>query len=89
MGFTDYDSDAEIEVFYNKASNFDACKNLSSGNRPIIYVYGTYKAYSNSNNGGYLERVTAALLADYGLKLNHKKVYRLMSQNGLLILTNL
>ena len=31
-----------------------------------------------------VERMTAALSADYGLKLNHKKVYRLMSQNGYL-----
>src|SRR5665648_755034 len=31
-----------------------------------------------------VERMTAALWADYGLNLNHKKVYRLMSQNGYL-----
>ena len=31
-----------------------------------------------------VERMTAALWADYNLKLNHKKVYRLMSQNGYL-----
>lgn len=29
-------------------------------------------------------RMTAALSADYGLNINHKKVYRLMSQNGYL-----
>ncbi|WP_298844255.1 IS3 family transposase [Clostridium sp.] len=28
-----------------------------------------------------VERMTAALSADYGLNINHKKVYRLMSQN--------
>ena len=31
-----------------------------------------------------VERMTAALLVDYGLKFNHKKIYRLMSQNGYL-----
>ena len=31
-----------------------------------------------------VERMTAALSADYSIKLNHKKVYRLMSQNGYL-----
>jgi transposase InsO family protein len=31
-----------------------------------------------------VERMTAALLADYGLEFNHKKIYRLMSQNGYL-----
>ena len=31
-----------------------------------------------------VERMTAALSEDYGIKLNHKKVYRLMSQNGYL-----
>jgi putative transposase len=31
-----------------------------------------------------VERMTAALSADYGLNINHKKVYRLMSQNGYL-----
>lgn len=31
-----------------------------------------------------VERMTAALSADYNIKLNHKKVYRLMSQNGYL-----
>ena len=28
-----------------------------------------------------VERMTAALSSEYGIKLNHKKVYRLMSQN--------
>jgi len=31
-----------------------------------------------------VERMTEALSTDYGLKLNHKKVYRLMLQNGYL-----
>jgi len=31
-----------------------------------------------------VERITNALSTDYGLKFNHKKVYRLMSQNGYL-----
>lgn len=31
-----------------------------------------------------VERMTAALSKDYNIKLNHKKVYRLMSQNGYL-----
>lgn len=50
-GFTDYDRDADIEVFYSKTSNFEACKNLSSDNRPIIYVSGVYTLYVNSNKG--------------------------------------
>jgi putative transposase len=31
-----------------------------------------------------VERMTAALATDYGIKFNHKKIYRLMSQNGYL-----
>jgi putative transposase len=39
----------------------------------------------NKHYGRYgVERMTAALSADYDLRLNHKKVYRLMSQNGYL-----
>ena len=31
-----------------------------------------------------VERMTVALWDDYGLNINHKKVYSLMSQNGYL-----
>jgi len=43
------------------------------------------EALYSKHYGRYgVERMTAALWTGYGLKLNHKKVYRLMSQNGYL-----
>ncbi|MBN2424488.1 MAG: hypothetical protein JXR46_02850 [Calditrichaceae bacterium] len=44
--YSDYDHDISLEVFFDKAKNYEECTKISSNNSPIIDVIGTLK-YSN------------------------------------------
>lgn len=52
---SDWDTDTQLEVFYDKATNLEECKNLQSNKRPIIYASGTFKLYIDNDNKGYLQ----------------------------------
>ncbi len=55
-GFTDYDGDVSIEVFYSDVEDASSVwRNLSSDRRPTISsVIGIFNLYSNSYSEGYI-----------------------------------
>lgn len=56
----EYDTDASIEVFYDRMNDVDTWVNLSSDDAPIINVIGTFNVYSNDWTQGYIsaEKIT-------------------------------
>jgi len=49
-GFADYDDDVYVEIYYKNMSDEKKWRNVQAKERPIIYVKGIVRMYSNSND---------------------------------------
>ncbi len=64
---------------------------LNGNNIPNKAVIELLKAYRDDpffDNGGGYRKLSKYLTLDFGLKINHKKVYRLCAENNILLAAN-